>query len=682
MKIKVLKDDVINCIAAGEVVERPYSVVRELVDNSLDAGADQIAIYLEQGGRTAIKVVDNGCGMERSDALLAFERHATSKIQSRDDIFAIATLGFRGEALASIAAVSRITLTTRAASAVEATSLGVQVIIEGGTVKDLKEIAASVGTTIEVRNLFFNTPARKKFLRTPAVEERRVLEWVRLLALAHPQVRFLVNVDGVERLRLVRRESVLARAADLYPSGMYPLEVERVVAGGTGEELSTDSEGRISAVGLVGHPRLARSDRASFGILVNGRVVLDRLISKALRDGFGMMLKSGSYPVGFLNLAVDPRSVDLNVHPQKMEVRFRDEREIYALVQEGVQDLLKRVVGPERAWITPERVVAPAIGASALFADYGDSKAAVAERREQQSFSWSTPEAIRSQEISARQSGASLPATATSQRSNSLTVAPELISYPVSVDQTSNAAGELWVEEPLPAAGSTARQVVAPAIQVQPPEPVRGERAEPAAAPVAFRYSELRYIGMLMECFLLCEGRDTKGSWQLVMVDMHAAHERLNFNRILEQAKSGQVNRERLLLPLELAFEAEALEILRSYQEVLANFGLHFKETASGVAIEELPLYISARAATNLLQELTKQEWDLTLTPKLSVLMEPVAARLACHASIRSGDKVSTAEVYALFEQLDQSHSTLACPHGRPIAVTITRSELERMFGR
>ena len=311
MKIKVLSDVVINQIAAGEVVERPASVVRELVDNAVDAGATDIFIALESGGHNRIRVRDNGCGMTRDEALLAFERHATSKVTSIDDLNTLTTMGFRGEALASIAAVSKIKLTTRSKEA----GIGTAVTFRGGKVVDVQAVAWNEGTEMEVEHLFFNTPARRKFLKSPRSEVSRIRSWVAHSALSRPHVRYRLVSDGDEILNLQ------ARGAHVFPGDLTPISLR---------------EGGVKVQGMIGHPGQALSDASGFVILINGRLVSDKIILRAAREGYDSMLKDREFPVGYLSLTMPPEYVDVNVHPQKSEVRFRHPDQVFAVVRGAV----------------------------------------------------------------------------------------------------------------------------------------------------------------------------------------------------------------------------------------------------------------------------------------------------------------------------------------------------------
>jgi DNA mismatch repair protein MutL len=321
VKIKILPDAVINRIAAGEVVDRPVSVVRELVDNAVDAGATDVLIEIEQGGKNLIRICDDGCGMSKADVLLALERHATSKISDDADLQKIETLGFRGEALPSIAAVSRILIKTRERSS----KLGTKLVAEAGTVADLSAAAMSAGTEISITSLFFNTPARKKFLKSDHTEDRQIQRWLRSYSLAHPKIRFRLILNGKESINISAANSFKDRAKQLF--GERAFYVHKAV-------------GAFLLEGYLMHPGIAPDSSVDFTVVVNNRVVSDRAIFRAVKDAYGSMLKHFESPAGVVQLTMPGWMVDVNVHPQKSEVRFRQAGEIFKLVYEATADSL------------------------------------------------------------------------------------------------------------------------------------------------------------------------------------------------------------------------------------------------------------------------------------------------------------------------------------------------------
>jgi len=576
VRIQVLPDHVANQIAAGEVVERPASVVRELVDNSLDAGATDITVTLEQGGQVLLAVTDDGCGMGRDDALLAFERHATSKLREADDLLAIATLGFRGEALPSIASVAKVTLTTRDAASETATRIN----IDGGTVRNVERVAAPVGTTIEVRHLFFNTPARRKFLKSPRSEELRIKQWLSAVAIPHPAVRFRLMLDGREVLNIPRRSDVLERG--------------RAMVRGTAVSF-THEGGGIRVAGVVGHPSLAQVHTGGFTIFVNRRLVSDRMLLRAVKEGFDSTLKEREFPVGFLLVDLPPEEVDVNVHPQKAEVRFRSGQPVFVAVREAVLRAVREFRAP-----------LPGTGP-------GDERgpAVVGEP---------TPAAVGW--------GGGAPAGAT------------------------------------PAAFAFAAAV--------PPESPSGR------TPTPFRFADLRYVGRVLDCFLIgeLEGR-------LYAVDMHAAHERYNYNLIRNGFRTRSLASQQLLVPAVVNLTLEGAARCLARAEIFERFGFtveSFGEDA--VAVRAVPASFGQGNVLGVVREIAAIDEAECAEGRFEEFIDHVAARIACHASVRSGDELSREEVYRLFTDLDRTEFSAACPHGRPVIVSFSRAEVEQWFGR
>lgn len=532
MRIKVLPDDVANKIAAGEVVERPVSVVRELVDNSLDAGSTDIAIFIKQGGRRLIRVVDDGSGMSRDDAILAFERFATSKISSASDLNNIKTFGFRGEALAAISSISRVELLTS----------NVKVRIEGGKFRGVDDVSLIKGTDISIEHLFFNTPARRKFLSSDRTEIEKIKTFVYQISLAHFNVRFRLFVDGEEVINLFRAKGQTERARQLF----------------SGTLCEINSNG-IS--GLVGHSASVNKSKVGFTVIVNGRVISDRLIVRAVRDGFDSMLKESEQPRGFVALSIPFHEIDVNVHPQKLEVRFVNSGEVYNSVKESVQKSLKQLIGRS----------------------------------------------------------------------------------PISR-----------------AVHNTAIQFCEKPIDL----PIFKSSEETFEIP----YDRLRYLGQFARCFLLFEADEV-----LYMMDMHAAHERINFDHIRSNLnKNSQI----VLLSEELACTGEELEKLK---EVFIS-GLEFEFSDSGVALKAVPACISHLSARIIIEELLLAIDSDGLFERYKSLEDRVAARLACHKSVRGGDELSKQEAFSLVES---SREVLTrCPHGRPFWVRFSANQVGNWFGR
>lgn len=568
MAVRILPEHVINQISAGEVIERPVSVVRELVDNAVDAQASDISVTLYAAGKTMIRVTDDGSGMKRDDAILSFERHATSKLNVAEDLIQISTLGFRGEALPSIASIAKVKMKTK----IETDPLGTELIIESGELKSVRDVAAKRGTEIEVKSLFYNTPARRNFLKSNRTEEARVKQWLSGFALIHPEIRFRLYLDEAESMNLARRSTVLERAHGMMRGSTVTVDF-------TNQDFNIE--------GVIAHPAQAQFDTSGFIIFVNKRLVSDRTIMKAAKEGFDSMLKSFEYPAGFLSINMPPELVDVNVHPQKSEVRFRKPQEVFIAVRSAVLAAVKKFRAP-------------------VFLN---------------NTAWSPP-LTRSEP----------------QRSEQ----PPIVS---------NLALE-WGAPPPEAA-----------------EPVRDYRSE-------FRYSDLKFVGQIFACYLLCTLKDN-----FYVIDMHAAHERCNYNilhRRLEQSQAQQ-----LLVPIVVELSEYQLEEFIEHTAMLKRFNIEVEKfSENSVAVRAIPAILKPETIPDLIREIAAAEQASQVESAYREALDHEIARLACHASIRSGYILEREEVYALFSAMDQAELAGACPHGRPVAAQFSSREIEKWFGR
>lgn len=625
MRIKVLPDTVINQIAAGEVVERPASVVRELVDNAIDSGATDICVMLESGGHSRLKVRDNGCGMSRDEAILAFERHATSKVSSIDDLTTIQTLGFRGEALASIAAVAKVRLVTRSRES----EIGTAVTYRGGKLSDVQSIAWSEGTEIEVEHLFFNVPARRKFLKSPRSEMAKVRTWLAQSSLARPDVRYRLIADGDEVLNLPRVESLEERGAQVCSGDLMPVSL---------------TEGGFAVTGRLGHPGQALADATGLVVLINGRLVSDKIVVRAVREGYDSMLKDREFPVGYLSISLPPQDVDVNVHPQKSEVRFRHPNQVFAVVQGAVLSAVRRIK-------KPMQMAQPSAGNAALASAAPAAPVAAAP-------------AMRAQPLSFMQA-----ASAESSRTLQDLVREAFPEGPRYQPVLESVPSYLRHEE-------RAAQVA------EAPQPVmRAPAPMPAAMTSAveeFRFSNLRYVGQVLNCYLVCELNE-----RLVVVDMHAAHERVNYNRIRKARAEQKLTVQKLLIPESVRLTAEHVAALMDQEEALAALAFEVRQAGPDtIEILGVPAIISHLRCGALLKELAAEPVIQGWRERLEERIDHMAARIACHASVRSGDTMSRPEAYALFAQMDEAELSGACPHGRPVVAEFSRDAVERWFGR
>jgi DNA mismatch repair protein MutL len=603
-RIHLLPDPLVSQIAAGEVVERPASVVKELVENSLDAGAGIVEIQLEGGGKARIAIGDDGSGMGRDDALLAFDRHATSKIASFDDLERVATLGFRGEALASIASVARVEMTTA-----EQPGEGHRVVIEGGRVRVAEPFARPRGTTIEVRSLFFNVPARRKFLKAPQTELRRCVDVVQGYALARPDVRFQVFHEGRELLDALPAPGTAAGSRERIGQIFGP-ELARELAE-IPEDRRETGGGEEKIGGFVGTPATARGRRHF--IYVNRRLIRDRAVLanfyRAVRDEW----RSEDFPALFLFLDIAPEEVDVNVHPQKAEVRFRDHA-LLDRIYGALRRALERARGEEAAPLRP-----PAAEPYVPFAWQG-----LGEKR---TSSWDRP----------RESPA-VPAT------------PEMVELPVIPTRLATPS-YLPVE----------RAIV----------PLSGRSGE--ARP-------FRLLGQYKGTLIMLEGPDG-----LYLIDQHVAHERILYERLRRAMAAERPPVQHLLSPLLLDLSpAERLRI-HELAAGLEEHGFAIAALSGGtLALTSVPAVLSSDEAERLLRSLAADSGDGTAgADDLSrEILENLAASMACKAAVKMHHPLSAPEMEALVAELFTAEQPYACPHGRPIVLQMTDSDLERRFGR
>jgi DNA mismatch repair protein MutL len=592
---RLLPDTLVNQIAAGEVVERPASVVKELVENALDAGAKRIEVELEEGGIRLVRVRDDGCGLDGGEMALAVSRHATSKIASLEDLEQVATLGFRGEALPSIASVSRFALTSRTREAAH----GQRLEVEGGRDGGLQPHPHPVGTSVEVRDLFFNVPARRKFLRAERTEFGHVEEWLRSLALARPDVELRLAHNG----RASRQYRPVTDAAR---------RLQRV-SEALGEDfcsacLAVDAEAAgLRLRGWVGLPTASRSSADQQYFYVNGRAVRDRIVTHAVRQAYADVLFHGRHPAYVLFLELDPRRVDVNVHPAKLEVRFRDSR----LVHEFVYRTLHEALAGTRAGTA---AAAPL-----------DAMAANALAGESARHDW-----------------------ARAQQPMPLPVRDTLAGY-AQLYGARDAAGVAPAAAPALAAADDTR-----------------------APPLGYALAQLHGV------FILAENEHG-----LVLVDMHAAHERITYERLKEAQDGAGIRSQPLLVPLSLAVSAREADLAEEHAGALAALGFELRRAG--------PQQLSVRAVPSLLADLDPR----VLVPDvLEELREHGASRvleqarnellstLACHSSVRANRRLGIAEMNALLRDMEATERSGQCNHGRPTWVQLSKAELDKLFLR
>ncbi|MBN2505313.1 MAG: DNA mismatch repair endonuclease MutL [Verrucomicrobia bacterium] len=659
-RIRLLPDHVANQIAAGEVVDRPASVVKELVENALDAGASRIGVDLQAGGRSLIRVTDDGWGMTRDDALLSFERHATSKIRRAEDLSAVATLGFRGEALPSIASVSRLTLTTRERDAgAEAT----QILIHGGKIVDVKAAGSPPGTCVEVRQLFFNLPARRKFLRSQETEYAHIHHCLTLAALAHPGVAFNLNRDGRsvwqlpavshEPTRAARLHALRERLRVLLGSELALLAVDHIAPAAPpdapdAEPPEATPEPPASALrlwGYIGAPGVSRATREDQYLFVNRRPVENRTMNYALLEGYHTALMKGRYPVGCLFLELDPALVDVNVHPAKREVKFHNDKAVRQLICDGVRHALLRFHAARAPADSPSSASSTAVPAAA---------------------SPMLPTAVPVDLPTLTPlTGTPLAAPPTHARPPSPPVGPERM-------PTGAAPSGTALPQGAPAG-------VAPPAASPPAAHAPGAAPEDGLLePTPLLRVPLRVVGVVGKLYVVLES--DRG---LVLMDQHAAHERVLFEQMLARLEAGQAPSQRLLLPETVELSVRDAQFLRELLPALARLGVGLSDFGERTfLLDALPPFVKVSAPRQYVLGLIDGLKAAGQELHSHRLGEDTIAKTVCRHAIKANDPLAGPEIEQLLADLRQCAMPYTCPHGRPTLVEMSYRELEKKFGR
>jgi DNA mismatch repair protein MutL len=652
-KIRILPANLADQIAAGEVVERPASVVKELVENAIDAGARRIEIEIESGGRRLVRVVDDGCGMIPEDARLALKRHATSKISVADDLWGLRTFGFRGEALPSIAAVARLTLSTKTAGA----PAGFRLVVEAGVETDAREAGIPDGTQVEVRDLFFNTPARQKFQKSEATETANVSEAVLRLALAHPAVHFRLRAGGRVALDLPAHRELAERVrAALARRGASVLH----------EAAGEEGGHRVRAF-LAGPEEASATPRSTF-LFVGGRFVRDRSLLHALAFGYGALLEKGRYPLATLFLDVPGQELDVNVHPQKLEVRFARPQEVYAAVRHVVGAAIARA-----PWLaeTPTRGVRVFTLPPRTSPRAWETSGAGDDPR-------SAPASSRAALALSRAAQGGLPLRARAAGPDSALLrdagADEAVGVGVAVgDPIGRRIDHEYADADADADGMAA-----------------GARADGETREAFF--GTLAYIGQLDRTYLVCEGPG-----ELILIDQHAAHERVAFARLRAAHTRREIRRQRLLFALPVEVD-ELAAALAADSRLLEPFGFEIDSAAPGgdaersgshgastsrtLWVRAVPEMLKDADPKPLLRDVLGQLADGGAATSAIERVDHVLATMACHSVVRAGDVLGREEALALLAQLDSVDLRSHCPHGRPVLLRMPLPEIERRFGR
>ncbi len=592
-RIVVLSSEIANKIAAGEVVERPASIVKELVENSIDAGATDIRVELEKGGCQSIKVIDNGSGIEREDVALVFERHATSKIYHFEDIYSVASFGFRGEAMPSIASIARVELITRREDDLE----GTKATLETGKINEIVPAGCPSGTQISVTKIFANVPARRKFLKTETTEQGLCLDAITRLALAHPEISFKVNINGRDAFTAPQVKDVSERIAMVM-----------------GEDFShhcvliNAQKENLSLTGFISRPEVTKSNSKSIYLFVNKRFVRDNSVTHAVLSAYRQIIEPRRYPAAVLFLDLPPEDVDVNVHPAKMEVRFKDSH--------GVYDLVSKTIAQSLAGAETSR-------------DNFIYRLAPKEKE-------SVPSYMRSAD--------KFPAKSFGLFSRQ------------NLQQTIN--------NNLLTRSSVAENVAT----------FSSDNIENKEAVI---FSSLKYLGQFANTYLVFAGNDG-----LILLDQHAAHERIILER-LKKTMGPQITSQSLLMPEIVNLTPGQIVLFPSYVDFLKEIGLETEVFGrDALVVKTLPAILSQVSAREIISDIADQLSDQNQMPSLQEKKEKILASLACRAAIKANRVLSSEEAAALCRDLEETPFNLTCPHGRPITINFPLSEIERMFKR
>lgn len=615
-QIRKLSPLLVNQIAAGEVIERPASVLKELVENSIDAGATQIIVELEQGGIELLRISDNGHGIAPDQMILALTPHATSKIEHADDLDRIGTMGFRGEALASITSVARVQIRSRAIGEAE----GREIEAAGSQVGDVRPAGCPIGTRIEVRNLFYNTPARRKFLRASTTEQTRCLEWLRDLSMANPAIAVRCVADGKVKLDLPMNQTPRDRAIEImgheYEDQLIEVSVDRY----------DDSRG-ILVWGLVGLPSIARTNNKAQHVFLNGRTIRDRTVQHAIREAYRGLIEPGRHPAGVLMIEMSPTAVDVNVHPAKLEVRFRDQSMVHRAIYHGVRDALMR------ADVTPTLLQRlPNIGGE-LHSE--------------------TPEQ-------------------TTRRIE--TQVEQLVDY-IKASPPQQSASDPHAEQRVRERIREVLAGAAPAMQAPSPQPMT-----PAGADLP-RVQRVEQVLQVHSSFLIAQ--DERG---VLIIDQHALHERVMFNKLKARVTgNGAIEQQTLLIPIVLDAPSSVVDVFDELQPLLERIGIGAAPMGpQSVGVQAVPSFLLSRniEPEGFMRELFERIDEDGFVPSSEEALHEVLDMMACKAAIKAGDVLSDEELGAIMQLRLETERSGSCPHGRPTTVRLTIEQLEKLFDR
>ena len=636
-KIQLLDDQMINKIAAGEVVERPVSVVKELVENSIDAGATRISIEIENGGIDMVRISDNGFGIPEADVLSAFMRHATSKIRNMDDLENVLTLGFRGEGLSSVAAVSQVEIITKP----KEQEMAKIIAIHGGKVVNNSFVGATDGTSLTIRNLFYNTPARRKFLKKAGTEAAQISDMVSRIILARPDIGFKYIVNGIETINTAEGGNLQSAVFSVYGRDVAKnlIEVNELVEG-------------IEISGFLGKPEISRGKRTYGNIFINGRYIKSQLLERAIEEAYKNRLTVGKFPVYILNLKIDPTVVDVNVHPQKLEIRFSDERLIYNAFYNAAFDALKR------------EVLIPEVKSEEHFQNPAPS----VFQSEKQDWVQDNLRTVGNDYTDAAQK----PHHSVNMDSimNSLFNKDDIISEnaSLSVNETAIAENYNYYEN------NKAQTTPYPATEQEPPKQANASIINDKAF-----FNSYNIIGQFLATYWLIEQDDA-----IYLIDQHAGHERVVYERLLNQYRDSYVASQTLVDPMIVNLSDKESVVIDENSRLFSRFGYNIEHMGvNEYAIKSVPFIFGEATSISLFMQILDKlsEHAESVTSIFDEKLHTIAT-IACKAAVKANDRIHINEARKLIEELLTLENPFNCPHGRPTIVKLTKTEIEKMFKR
>ena len=651
MAIQLLDQNTINQIAAGEVVERPASVVKELMENAIDAGATAITVEIREGGIGFIRITDNGCGIPKQELSLAFKRHSTSKIRSAEDLLTVSSLGFRGEALSSIAAVSQVELITKTADSLT----GSRYQIEGGVEKGLEEVGAPDGTTFISRNLFFNVPARRKFLKTAQTEGSHVADLVEKIALSHPEISIRLIVNNQNKLHTSGNHNLKDIIYTIYgreiTANLIPLKIEHEV---------------VRVTGFIGKPVIARGNRNFENYFINGRYIKSALISKAIEDGYKSYMMQHKYPFTMLHFEVEPEYIDVNVHPSKMELRFKDGETMYRVIQQAISEALSgKELIPQVTLGNERKEEKAAVSEPVVKKEEPIVPVKKAETRAPEPFEVKRREVLGIAEPRAPYpEKPKTPVPSYVQSPNRPTVRP-VTSYQSSENILKDKMIQKPKEEP--------RQETKP---VPKQEAKQMEMFDNRLLSEKSRFRH-RLIGQVFDTYWLVEFNDN-----LYMIDQHAAHEKVLFEKNFASLKSREYTSQFISPPIILTLSMQEEELLKRHMKIFTDIGFEIEHFGGNeYAVRAVPDNLFSLAKKELLLEMLDGLTEENMGTASETIYNRIAT-MSCKAAVKGNHRLTDREANELIDQLLSLDNPYTCPHGRPTIISMSKYEMEKKFKR